>query len=360
MLSERVDEILLNSGTGKVDISSSRWKRFAVAIIGILLLATFSLVICELLVRFFNPQEYMYPRYKYSAEYGGVYFENTKMIHRKPRRYSFVYTINEYGYRGPAVPISNHYERKNIVVLGDSYSFGTGVNDGEEYPAVLQRALGPEYNVINLGCGGFGLTQEIRRFYEFGRLYEPQVVLLQFCDNDPSDNFRNRVTEVDRGTFRFRRTNNRLAGIKKYLSYSIVQKSQLYNFFRNLIYNSASKKEMTREQHALGVDAVQDGDGSVGQREKYYNELLESFARDLKERGIRFQMIAINNELNEFPEIMQKVRELNAKGLCGYIEVVPWFNGVTNYGTPEGTHIWGEKAHGIVGTNLAAVIRGTR
>jgi len=310
-----------------------------------------------MLVRLCKPQEYMYPRYKYSTEYGGVYYENTKMIHRKPRRYSFVYTINEYGYRGPAVPISNHYERKNIVVLGDSYSFGTGVNDGQEYPAVLQRALEPEYNVINLGCGGFGLTQEIRRFYEFGRLYDAKVVLLQFCDNDPSDNFRNRVTEVEGGAFKFRRTNNRLAGIKKYLSYSIVQKSQLYNFFRNLLYQSASKEEVAREQRTLGADGVKGGDGWVSGQEKYYNELLDCFARDLRERGIRFQMISINGELNGFPLIMQKVRELNAEGLCEYVDVVPWFSGVTNYGTPEGNHLWGEKAHGIVGTNLAAVIR---
>src|SRR3974390_783135 len=144
----------MNCRIEKGDNASSRCKRFAVAIVGIVLLATFTVVICELLVRFCKHQEYMYPRYKYSAEYGAVYYQNTKMIHRMPRRYSFVYTINEYGYRGAAVPISNHYERKNIVVLGDSYSFGTGVNDGEEYPAVLSRVLAPEYNVVNLGCGG--------------------------------------------------------------------------------------------------------------------------------------------------------------------------------------------------------------
>ena len=117
---------------------------------------------------------------------------------------------------------------------------------------------------------------------------------------------------------------------------------------------------MTREQRALGVGAVEDGAGAVNGQEKYYNELLDSFARDLRERGIRFQMISINNELNEFPLILQKVRELNAEGLCEYIDVVPWFTGVTNYGTPEGNHLWGEKAHGIVGTNLAAVIRCSR
>jgi hypothetical protein len=52
----------MNSLIEKVDISSNRSKRFAVAIVGILYLATLSVVICELLVRFFNPQEYMYSK----------------------------------------------------------------------------------------------------------------------------------------------------------------------------------------------------------------------------------------------------------------------------------------------------------
>ena len=57
--------------------------------------------------------------------------------------------------------------KPNIVLLGDSYTFGFGVNDGNEFAAVMSRELSSDYNIINTGVGGWGLTQQIRRYYEF-------------------------------------------------------------------------------------------------------------------------------------------------------------------------------------------------
>jgi hypothetical protein len=90
----------------------------------------------EVIVRFACPQSALYPRFKFSEDYGTALYENTTMIHRKPGFFSYSYRINEYGYRGKAIPFSIAYERANIVVLGDSNAFGTGVNDGEEFPAI--------------------------------------------------------------------------------------------------------------------------------------------------------------------------------------------------------------------------------
>src|SRR5580765_3695632 len=150
------------------------------SVLGVLLAA-------EVLLRCFYPQESMFPRWQFSPRYCTQLYENTTMLHERPGRWRFRYTTNEYQYRGQAVPISNVYERRNIVVLGDSYTFGHGVNDGEEYPAILAGKLKEGFDVVNLGVGGWGLTQEIRRFYEFGVLYRPRAVVLQFSANDPRD-----------------------------------------------------------------------------------------------------------------------------------------------------------------------------
>src|SRR5262249_17457961 len=71
-------------------------------------------------------------------------------------------------------PISNVYDRPNIVVIGDANTFGLGVADGEEFSALLNNALGTEASVVNLGVPGWGLTSEIRAYYEFGRLFDPE------------------------------------------------------------------------------------------------------------------------------------------------------------------------------------------
>lgn len=63
------------------------------------------------------------------------------MIQACPGKWKFTYTINEYQYRGRMIPISNSYEKENIIILGDSYSFGHGVNDREEYAAIMANKL---------------------------------------------------------------------------------------------------------------------------------------------------------------------------------------------------------------------------
>jgi hypothetical protein len=83
--------------------------------------------------------------------------------------------------------------------------------------------------------------------------------------------------------------------------------------------------------------------------------LLQVFADDLKRRGVRFLMIAANNELDNAPYVRRKVDEIEAQGALEYVEVADYFVGMTNYGSPEG-HRWGAKAHRILGEKLASVV----
>jgi hypothetical protein len=323
------------------------------------LLATISLslfvilIVGELLVRFLNPQPSLYPRYKFSEEYGAILFDSTTMIHKKPGHFKFSYKINEWGYRGKSIPISNEYEKSNIVILGDSYAFGTGVNDGEEFPAIIQSELEQEYDVINLSVPGYGLTQQIRRFYEFGRLYDPKIVILQFCSNDPADNIFNRVTEVDDGKFIFKKTNNTLAWIKIHLSHSVLQKSQLYNFFRSRIFESLRKKKVIDARIELEEIRTE---YKTNSEELFYGDLLDVFAKDLAKKGVRLMMISVNGELEKFPSIISKLKVLQEEGVLKYFDVREWFLGITDFGSPEG-HVWGIKAHKLLGQNLGKVIR---
>src|SRR5262249_49458840 len=57
-------------------------------------------------------------------------------------------TLNQYGFRGPERPAE---ARRSILLLGDSFTFGSGVNDDETFASRLGRALGPEVQVWNGG-----------------------------------------------------------------------------------------------------------------------------------------------------------------------------------------------------------------
>jgi hypothetical protein len=312
-------------------------------------------VMFEVMLRLFAPQPYIYPRYQYSERYGQVLYPSTVMVAETPGEWRFTYTTSEYGFRAPTVPVSSRYDLPNIVVIGDSYSFGIGVNDGQEYPAILAKLLGGRANVVNLGVPGYGLTQEIRLYYEFGRVFEPQIVLLQFSDNDPDDNLFYQVTEIENGRFVFRRDRSIspfLQSLKDFLGSSIIQRSQAYNYVRNIAYETMRRRAVERALHQ-GTNAADRE--AMSSKEHFHNALLELFVQDLDRRGVEVVLISVDGNLAQFPHILAKVNELAGRRLLTYVASEPWFRGVPPHASPEG-HQWGIDAHRIVAQQLTPIL----
>jgi GDSL-like Lipase/Acylhydrolase family len=313
------------------------------------------LVLGEILIGLASPSEYLYPRYQFSAEYGLIPFPNVVMVHGIPRKFEFHYTVNSMQSRG-AVVAPHAGGLPDVVVLGDSYSFGMGVSDGEEYPTVMRAQLSGRANVINLGEPGWGLTQEIRRYYDTGAKYDPRIVVLQFCANDPYDNLDNRVTVVENGDFKFVDSANSLNFVKKYLSRSIVQRTQLYNFFRtrasHLVLDRMTQKAASRLDKTAAPSDSAKSDVIPGV-ERAYIELLQPFAAKLHAEGRALWVISVDHQLEQFPHINAAVHDLDARGELHYFEVTDWLKGHEPHGSPEG-HLWGAPAHALIGAHLAA------
>jgi hypothetical protein len=306
------------------------------------------LAFLEVFVRIVSPQPECFPRYRASMTYGHVLVPMAEIINQLPGQWRFVYHANEYGYRTPMPVVSNAYNLPHVVVLGDSNTFGIGVNDGEEYCAVLAKMFQGQAEIVNLGVGGFGLTNEIRTFYEFGVLFQPSVVVLQFANNDPDDNLYEKVTTVAGGRFRFhidRSMGGWLWGVKDWLGGSILQRSAAYNFVRNHAYEYWRERTVAAEATSVQEKKV-----------AFYNELLRAFAQDLKRRGILLVLFGVNGHLAEWPGILAEVERLDREELLHYLPSEPWFAGVSNYGTPEG-HKWGAKGHAIVAAHLSQPLR---
>jgi hypothetical protein len=265
------------------------------------------------------------------------------MVHEVPGKWRFVYTTNRFGHRGPEKMLSNDYSVPHVVILGDSYSFGIGVNDDEEYAAVMQRAFAERAEVVNLSSGGWGLTQEIRRFYELGQLYQPRVVIIEFCVNDPPENVQYPVTSIHEDRFVFHpAAANTLNLVKKYLGHSLIQKSQLYNLLRYALWDRVRALE---NPEASG--------SSISDAERQYALLLDLFARDLQRREIKLVLFEVPGALTAFPFIQTKVSELEAAGLLRYIDVSEWVGKSGLDRSPEGH--WGPQTHRAIGKGLAEI-----
>jgi hypothetical protein len=311
----------------------------------------------ELLVRWLDPQATMLPRSRFSAAYGLEFHPNRVMVNELSGQWRFSYTTNAQGHRGPVLPLSNRYLRPNVVVLGDSYTFGYGIADGEEYPAQMRRLLGDSHDVVNLGVGGWGLTQEIRRYYELGRLYEPQVVVLQFTGNDPSDNQLYNVTRVEGGRLLFqdRDEDTAISVVKRLLSESPLQRSHLYALARGHLYYLFRGREIAATPAAHPASAAAGAAPASQAEQQLYNELLETFARDLSARGVRLLLIAVDGHLALFPQIEARMRDLDARGLARFIDVDALFQRVPHDVSPEGH--WGPASHRSVAAAVVEAIR---
>ena len=157
--------------------------------------SAFSIGALELGIRWFCPPPFE-PRtpnlYMPHPALGHVMRPSVTEIYRT-REFETLIRTNTDGFRG------NDHGAKGastvrIVGLGDSFTLGAEVDEGETYLSLLEALLNDRadtlrYETINLGVRAYGTQQEILTFLQKGLNYEPDVVILQFyTGNDLYEN----------------------------------------------------------------------------------------------------------------------------------------------------------------------------
>ncbi|MFX0194692.1 MAG: SGNH/GDSL hydrolase family protein [Candidatus Hodarchaeota archaeon] len=74
-----------------------------------------------------------------------------------------------------------------IVVLGDSFTWGFGVEQDQIFTEIIERSQ-DNLEVINMGVSGYSTDQEYLLLKEEGLKYQPQLIMLMFFDNDIYEN----------------------------------------------------------------------------------------------------------------------------------------------------------------------------
>ena len=91
---------------------------------------------------------------------------------------------NSKGFRGQ---IDHSYDKdpdkKRILIIGDSFTFGDEVSDDETYSYYLQKMFA-DAEIINMGVHGFGHDQMLILLKEEGIRYKPDIIILGFIYED--------------------------------------------------------------------------------------------------------------------------------------------------------------------------------
>lgn len=175
--------------------------------------------------------------------------------------------INDAGLRGGPVSVQKPPGTRRVLILGDSNSFGYGVEEEQRFSNLLAKVLPDSYEVLNSGVFGYGTDQEALLYERDGLAFDPDIVVLGFSAGDVSDNmssinggyskpfFRleeNRLvlknTPVPRSST-YRRSSSQGSSIKNFL----YQHSHLYRLlFTRLtashLYTPDSVLEMNEEE----------------------------------------------------------------------------------------------------------------
>ena len=69
-----------------------------------------------------------------------------------------------------------------VLVLGDSLSYGTGANAGEDYPALLAKSTG--WNIINEGIPGDTSAGGLQRLPALLEAHQPKLLIVELGGND--------------------------------------------------------------------------------------------------------------------------------------------------------------------------------
>ncbi len=111
---------------------------------------------------------------------------------------------NQYGFREREFAVPKPKGVCRIMVLGDSFTWGTKVWAEERYTTILETYLNSAYpdkkfEVLNFGMSGASTTQERDFLEDYKDVVQPDLIVLGFVLNDPQPRRHN--YSIERETF---------------------------------------------------------------------------------------------------------------------------------------------------------------
>jgi hypothetical protein len=170
-------------------------------IIGVFCGFLVAFAVAEVAVRLIRPQEVGPVRFACHPELGEIPVPGQQGVRHLPGAFTFRYSNNSLGWRGHQEYREPKQTDYRVLFLGDSFTYGIGVNDDQTFAARVGQDLTADHlsvEVMNAGCPGKGTDYELKCFQTVGRKFHPDLTVLGFFCNDFEDNDRGEYYNVGR------------------------------------------------------------------------------------------------------------------------------------------------------------------
>ncbi|WP_141699296.1 SGNH/GDSL hydrolase family protein [Candidatus Thiosymbion oneisti] len=190
----------------------------------LLISLSISLLMGELLIRWLAPQQlqrgYVIP----DADLGHILGPNQVYYDElAPKYFTYHVRTNSNGLRmDDEVDLS--VDKKRIIMLGDSFTFGWGVEIGKSFAQIIKENMEKQYHniqLLNAGIGAYSTGHVLKYLRRFHKKLDIDGVIYFMNSNDLQDNMK---TSIDYQVVSFDKTESGLITLKDKKVYSQVKR----------------------------------------------------------------------------------------------------------------------------------------
>jgi len=315
----------------------------------------------ELLARWLVPRDSVAKWFVVDDRYGFVQKPNFRQRwHYAHTNVTWEARFNSFGHRAPEYPL-HLTNATRVLLLGDSFTFGYGLDREHIFAArvegLLEEQTGREHIVINSGTGGWGTLQEVAYARDHFDVFDPDVVVLTYCDNDVQDDI----------TFRHGMSGGLLPNFpgKRFLRDHLLLYQIVFKQVYDTLYAWKLKWTTRADDASKHVEAgVNPADLNRGQpaREATPDEwertlnTIRAFHRDyLAHNPNGFLLVQCTHPLRH--DIRNRLRRLSDEERLVYVDLYDDLRGLDpdEFLLPYDPH-WSKKVHAISARRLAEAI----
>lgn len=227
------------------------FKKMLINLSLFIMISVICLAIAEITLRIIAPK---YLDFQNAMEYSDLTVRalkpdlRNKLIHPANDEPVFHLTTNSLGLRSDyEITFQLPENTRRVLALGDSYTFGFGVEGNETYPFFLEKLLNAnpggryKFQVINAGfASGSATDSQYLYLREIGYKFSPEVVTLGFC-------LANDLIDIESNNWILDKSGNleKIINTRDRFIMAVLKKSALIAVLKHLsLHNKVEKKSV--------------------------------------------------------------------------------------------------------------------